>query len=454
MRSVQLVDYQQLVKLKRQLLTMVAATIFDGASPRRADLETFLAMKPQAAEYARFRAVCEQHHGGPYSWPAELQGRGLLPEDCDSQAERYHLYAQLLAEEQIAHLSRRARADGLTWYLDLPLGSNGDGYDVWAYRDCFVTGLSGGAPPDPMFTKGQCWGFPPLHPEGIREQGYGYLIDVVRHHLRHAGLLRIDHVMSLHRLFCIPNSMDSRHGVYLKYRDAELYAVLSLESHRAQAEIVGENLGTVPQHVDAAMSRHGLQRMYVLQYELQPDYGRALAQPPRHSIASLNTHDMSPWSGFWQDLDMQDLNRQGLLEGEKYDDALAGRVKARSALITFLRDRGLLDADADDAASLREACLLFLAQSPASLVLVNLEDLWMATEPQNVPGTLYERPNWRRRAPYTLEEITARPEFRELLTKVNQARNTRGSRSVLRPRSALRKAAAGRRQADQPLRGR
>ena len=145
---------------------------------------------------------------------------------------RYHLYVQWLAHQQIESVSEKAREKGVQLYLDLPLGVHPDGYDVWRERGAFILDASAGAPPDAVFTRGQEWKFPPLHPERIREQGYRYVIAYLRHHLRQAGILRIDHVMGLHRLFCIPNGMEASQGVYLRYPAEELYAILALESHR------------------------------------------------------------------------------------------------------------------------------------------------------------------------------------------------------------------------------
>ncbi len=131
-------------------------------------------------------------------------------------------------------------------YLDLPLGLHPDSFDTWRYPQLFVKGMSGGAPPDPVFTTGQNWAFQPVHPQAMRVDGYKYAIAYIRNHLRYARLLRIDHVMGLHRLYWIPEGMSGDRGLYVKYPAEEMYAILSLESHRANAGIVGENLGVVP----------------------------------------------------------------------------------------------------------------------------------------------------------------------------------------------------------------
>jgi 4-alpha-glucanotransferase len=196
-------------------------------------------------DYAAFRAVVEKRRRPWPAWPKPLSSGTIAPADYDQDACVYHLYAQWLAEQQLAAFSSAARQRGPGLYLDFPLGVHRLGYDPWRYRGTFVTDASGGAPPDAVFTQGQNWAFPPLHPELIRAQGYRYLIECLRRQLAYATFLRIDHVMSLHRLYWIPNGWLARDGVYVRYRPDELYAILCLESHRHRASIVGENLGTV-----------------------------------------------------------------------------------------------------------------------------------------------------------------------------------------------------------------
>src|SRR5215467_13280189 len=176
--------------------------------------------------------------------------------DYDEATKNYHLYVQWIIQEQLRALSEKAQARGQFLYLDLPLGLHPQSYDVWRYREFFVPHMAGGAAPDPVFTKGQNWGFPPMNPEAMRRNRYQYVIAYLRNHLRYAKLLRIDHVMGLHRLYWIPDELTGDKGVYVEYPAEELWAILSLESHRHRAGIVGENLGTVPPEVNVAMRKH------------------------------------------------------------------------------------------------------------------------------------------------------------------------------------------------------
>jgi 4-alpha-glucanotransferase len=228
--------------------------------------------------------------------------------------------------------------------------------------------------------------------------------------------------MQLHRLFWVPRGMAASDGVYVTYPAEELYAVLSLESHRHKAIIVGENLGTVPGEVYEGMDRHEVHGMYVVQYELQPG-GQGLRQPPARSVASLNTHDMPTFQGFLQGKDVDDLQSLGFFNPDQ-----ARAEKERRAAIR----RGMEEAlppeqrgPGIDQALLR-ARLEHLASSPARMVLVNLEDLWHETEPQNVPGTHMERPNWQRKARFSFEEFSTRADVVEPLKKVDELRRGGG----------------------------
>ena len=160
-------------------------------------------------------------------------------------------------------MAEEARRAGPGLYLDLPLGVHAHGYDVWREREAFAVEASGGSPPDVVFTKGQDWGFPPLHPERIRAQGYRYVLAYLRRQLACAGVLRIDHMPVFHRLFWIPHGVPASQGVYVRYPAEEYYAIFSLESHRHKAMLVGEDLGTVPPEVPESMGRHNVHRMYV-----------------------------------------------------------------------------------------------------------------------------------------------------------------------------------------------
>jgi 4-alpha-glucanotransferase len=426
LRAEPLVDYRAQMALKRRVLEELAQTLFAAPSARLEAFKRFVAANPQAQDYARFRAVVDRRREPWALWPAPLCDGTITEADFDSAVERYHLYVQWLCGEQLQSLAAKARAAGDGLYLDLPLGVNADSYDVWRERAVYATGVSAGAPPDPFFPGGQNWGFPPLHPENIRTQGYRHLVAYLRHHLKLAGVLRIDHMMGLHRLFWIPQGMPAGQGVYVSYPAEEQYAVFCLEARRHGSTLVGEDLGTVPPEVPPTMARHAIHRMYVMQYQINPWGGDPLGQVFPGAVASVNTHDMPPFAAFWQALDIQDRFDLRILDEGAANHARHERNAAREALLRALRERGLLPHDKADLLSVLRASQAYLAAGPARLVLATLEDLWGETQPQNVPGTWLERPNWRRRAKKPLEAFGQMPELMETLRTLDRTvKNTR-----------------------------
>jgi len=201
-------------------------------------------------------------------------------------------------------------------------------------------------------------------------------------------MLRIDHVMGLHRLFWIPRNLSSDKGVYVDYPADELYAILSAESHRSQAGIVGENLGTVPREVNISMRRHNVQQMYVVQYEIVGDSRRALRSVPSNTVASLNTHDMAPFRAFLEGGDIDDRLDLNFLSVAGARKERRARALMKESIVEFLQRKRLLEPDSTtDPEATFKAITEFLAASVARVVLVNLEVLWPETQPQNVPAT-------------------------------------------------------------------
>jgi 4-alpha-glucanotransferase len=423
LRAATHVDYRRTMALKREVLETLSRRFFAEPGDRDEAFQGFLHAYPKVSDYARFRAVGERQGKSWSDWPTPLRDGVVTERDYDRHSYHYHLYVQWIAHEQMLATIGHCHIQGIDLYLDLPLGVHGDSYDVWRERDVFLLGAAAGAPPDTFFTKGQNWGFPPLHPEAIRTQHYRYVLAYLRHQLAHAGWLRIDHVMGLHRLFCIPQGFEARDGVYVHYPAEELYAITCLESHRHQTRIVGENLGTVPDAVNTAMTQHQLHCMYVVQYALCADEAQPLPTVSSQAVASLNTHDMPPFAAFWKGLDLEDLLQLGLYDeaGKTVADQHRKALKHALARYVLKRDVGQADTQLEDR-DILVACLRYLAASAAPIVIVNLEDLWGEEMPQNVPGTGMERPNWQRKAALGLEAFGHMAQVTELLRALGEWR--------------------------------
>jgi 4-alpha-glucanotransferase len=417
-----MVDYRKMMYMKRQAMVELCKCLVNSPTGRLEEFRRFAREHPMIEEYARFRAVMETQNAQWPKWPQRLRNGNMKEGDYDEEIKDYHLYAQWLAHQQVQALSENARNMGVKLYFDLPAGVHPAGYDVWRHQDVFALNAAAGAPPDAVFTNGQNWEFPPLHPENIREQHYRYVIDYLRHHLRYADMLRIDHVMGLHRLFWIPQGLDAGDGVYVRYHAEELYAILAVESHRHQSIIVGEDLGIVPSYVRPAMAKHGLSRMYILYYELAENNPNTFGHITSNTVASLNTHDMPPFAAFWQDIDIPGKKGLGLLDAKGARKERKTRQRIKAALIKGLRKKNLLRKADTGTRAILQACLAFLSNSPSYFVLINLEDLWLETQSQNVPGTGDKYPSWQRKARYSLEEFCRRQDVRDILERINSLR--------------------------------
>ena len=230
-------------------------------------------------------------------------------------------------------------------------------------------------------------------------------------------------MMHFHRLFCIPEGVETRDGVYLKYHADEMYAILTLESFRNKSIVIGEDLGMVPPEVRPKMNRHGIYRMFVGQYQLIAE--NRLGEIPARSIASLNTHDMFPFASFWNETDILERQKLKLIDENTALRELEQRRQIKRTLLSILQYRDLVNTVTQDTQATMRAIFKLLATSPAFAFLINLEDLWLETHPQNVPGT-HSKQNWSRKARYTFEQFSRSAEIRDQLGKVDRDRKSAG----------------------------
>lgn len=401
------VDYEEVARLRRQVLEPMADALVGGDSRRRHEFERFLAERPELLAYAQFRAAVERHgRSEVLASPASS-----LPSLSEDPLTHYYAYCQWAAAQQL-----NAAANALPLYADVPVGVHPEGFDPYWFPTSFIPELSGGSPPDLFFEAGQNWAFAPLHPEGMREDQYRYLRAGFARAFRHASYVRIDHVMGLQRLFVMPEGRDASQGAYLSYRADELHALVSLEAYRAGASVVGEDLGTVPEGVRERMARDGMLRSWV--FEFESTLTDPLPELPRDVLGSLATHDMSRFSSFLWAHDIDESEKLGRLTPRDADDERAQRALYREALFRALKIPVLSEPQLTEAA--REGCLAHLSASDALLVLIDLEELWGETEPQNRPGT--SEGNWRQRATLTLEEIRATTRLGTELDNIDRLR--------------------------------
>jgi (1->4)-alpha-D-glucan 1-alpha-D-glucosylmutase len=291
-----------------------------------------------------------------------------------------------------------------------------------------------GAPPDAFSPRGQDWGLPPLVPGRLRDAAYAPFLATLRANMRHAGALRIDHVMGLMRLFWIPAGATPAEGAYVHYPFDDLLGLLALESHRHRCLVIGEDLGTVPDEVRRALADNDILSYRVLLFERE--HGGAFRPPasyPAPALVTASTHDLPTLAGWWEGHDIVLRAEHGLIASEVDRDVqLAERARDRQCLLDALAQAGVLPAEvAPDAQAqprmtdeLADAVQTFIAQTPSILALVQLEDTCGVREQANLPGTVEGHPNWRRKLPLTLGALAADARFRAL---VERLRATRGA---------------------------
>lgn len=403
-RQSRMVDYPEVQRLKRHVLTTLWRHVQEN-DVLRASLTRHVASHPQLSRYASFRAASEQF-GNPWQkWPKKARDgdlMGALSNEGDIACQEF---VQWLADSQMNETVSSAQSRGVGLYLDLPVGVHPNGYDTWHERASFVPGVATGAPPDSVFTNGQKWGSPPLHPEAIRQSGYDYVRRYLQHHMRAAQVLRVDHVMGMHHIFSIPDGFPPDKGTYLRYRPEEMYAVLSLESHRNRTIVIGEDLGTVPQEVRRSMASHGLNRMFVLYYEMDGLARGRVPSIPANCMASINTHDMPTFNAMWRGIDIRKQAEVGVLSRDAIPPTQRRRTRAKQRLLAILKTIcPWLGATGDPHAVL--GCVLrWFGLSRARFVMINVEDLWLETEQQNIPGVGDRHPSWRNKAARQLEAL-------------------------------------------------
>ena len=343
-------------------------------------------------------------------------------EHADALEFRAWLQFELSAQLERAASSARKAGLALGLMKDLAIGSAADSADAWANPSLFAHGASLGAPPDAYSADGQDWGLPPLVPHRLRDQGYAYLRRILRAAFRSAGALRIDHVMGLARLLWIPAGRPGSEGAYVRQPQDELLGILALESRRARALVIGEDLGTVPRELGPELASWGILSTRVLCFERKGPRFRASADYPSRALVLATTHDLPPLAGYLAGRDLE-IRRAlgGIASDQELAAALRDRAEERAALVATLEAEGELPAQnaPADPATLGAAVNGYLARTPARLLAIGLDDLAGETEPLNLPGVSVQRHrSWSRRMQRTLEDIGADPRVRAEFARI------------------------------------
>ncbi len=352
--------------------------------------------------FALWSALCVEFGNYWHDWPQEYR-RPTSPEvEAFAQAHaddvRFFAWLQWIAQEQVSAAQTTAEENGMRVGIinDLAVGVHKSSAETWMMPDVFAAGMHVGAPPDAYNQAGQDWGQPPWRPDRLRSLAYKPYRDMVRAALRRVGGARIDHILGLFRLWWVPQGLGPQMGTYIRYDHEAMVGILALEAQRAQALIVGEDLGTVEPWVREYLGRRGLLGTSVLWFEYDEHGGPLPAERWReYSMASVTTHDLPPTLGYLAGDHVRLRHDLGLLT-ETLDDELAFARHEQAGWLDVLVQRGLLDAaHRDDPEEVMLALHRFLTITPSKVLLANLVDAVGERRMQNQPGTIDEYPNWR-----------------------------------------------------------
>lgn len=448
LRATEFVDYVGIAQAKFEILELLFEQFRGGNAERRAAFAAWRAAQGGALErfalyealQAHFRARDVNVWGWP-AWPGQYHDPASPAVAAFARehaaAVDWHAWLQWLADVQLAAVAARARELGMAigLYRDLAVGASPGGAEVWHWQEVFADGANTGAPPDDLNLLGQDWGLPPFVPHRLRQAGYAPFVEVLRANMRHAGALRIDHVMGLARLFWVPRDVPATEGAYVAYPVEDLLGLVVRESVAAGCLVIGEDLGTVPAGFRERLFEAGVLSYHPLVFERYDDGNfRLPGDMPPQALVAAGTHDLPTLAGFWRGIDLQmrtqlqlfpsDALRQRLITEREWD---------RGRLLWALEREGLLpEGVGKDPAALPEltpavieAIHAYLARSRAWLMVVQPEDVFDVIDQTNVPGTLeHQHPNWQRKLPLPLEDWAADARFAQVAATVRAGRSS------------------------------
>ncbi|MBC7780436.1 MAG: 4-alpha-glucanotransferase, partial [Proteobacteria bacterium] len=430
LRAAEHVDYSAVARIKLAVLRALfeAFRRDEAGSVAAASFSRFQASTEGLRTHSTYQSIQLALHTADPSvwgwpcWPAPLRDPGS-PEvaawqQANAEEIAFHEFLEWQARLQWQRVRARARVAGVALYGDLALGADRGGSEVWGAQDDYALAISTGCPPDDFNLQGQDWGLPPYRPNRLRATACAPFRTAIEAGMAQFDALRLDHVMSLMRLFWIPAGGTPALGAYIDYPFDSLLATLKIESVRHRCMVIGEDLGTVPPAV-----REGLASAEVLSYRLlvfERDAATHFRRPdayPRLALAALGSHDLSPLQGWWTGDDLALRERLGLLDRNQFERFSWDRGEARQGLLATLAEIGLLPEGASTEAGrypmlppdLVEAVHAFLARTESMWAMVNAEDAFDLVDATNLPGTTDEHPNWRRKVPVPIEDWAPHP---------------------------------------------
>jgi 4-alpha-glucanotransferase len=421
LRDTALLSYRDVARIKLSALRETYFAFCADQRPERVqDLAAFRRERGRALAYfAAFEVLRCRFRTAWWDWPAEWQ----TPDDRVIERLRqeaseefgFHEFLQWNADRQLAACQQAARRRALpvSLYVDVAVGVDAAGADVWMEQGAFLRRLSIGAPPDAFNPAGQDWGLTAYNPHRLAAMQFAPLRTLLQSSMRYAGAIRLDHVLGLMRLYVIPRGSSAAQGAYIEFPLLSMLSVVAEESRKQRCIVIGEDLGTVPEGFRATLAAWGIWSYLVMMFEREHDGSfRPPETYPEKALATFNTHDLPTFVGWMAGHDL-DLKRSIAIAPGETD---AERERSRQAL------RQALGSHACNF----EAAVAYLAQAPARLVAIGIEDVLEVRDQINIPGTIEQHPNWRRRLPVSLEELAGDQRLARI--KAIFDRSDRGSR--------------------------
>lgn len=408
-----LIDWPQSGRAKLALFRRLFETFKGCNGPAREDFASFSAEGGEALlDHARFEALHAHFRAQDdalddwRNWPSSFHdARGTAVVDFAHVHEEevsFHLFLQWLAGRSLASAQKSCRDAGMAVGLitDFAVGTDAKGSHPWSRRSEMLSGLSVGAPPDLFNAKGQSWGIAALCPHAMKPRGYRAFIEALRATMRHAGGVRIDHAMGLARLWVVPEDASPVDGAYIAYPADDLFRLIALESWRNRAIVVGEDLGTVEAGFRARLHETGILGTQVMWFERDDGGFFSSSIYSSNAMATTTTHDLPTTAGWWEGRDIADREAADVISADEAARERGDRDGAREALWRTFRHDGLVNGEAAHevpAERAIETAAAFIGRTPSPLVILPLDDALALREQANMPGTVDEYPNWRRR---------------------------------------------------------
>ncbi|GAB6183213.1 4-alpha-glucanotransferase [Thermodesulfovibrio hydrogeniphilus] len=403
-------EYKKIWQEKIKKLKEKFQQILKNQAQKIDDLEEYKkslcpAIRKDLEYFAVFCYLREKFGKNWQSWKEELRNFNESVIDKiyeENQREiLFYEYLQMLIDKELEEIKK------YNLCLDLAFGSVKQSFDVWRHQEIYALQCELGAPPDDFNPKGQKWGFPPLIPFKLRQEGYIPFIKILKANMK-GSILRFDHALGLFRAFWIPEGFSAKDGAYVKYPYQELLSIIALESWINKTAVIGEDLGTAEDWMRQELIKRKMSSWRVFYFEKRDEGFKKSDEYPEEALCSITTHDLPTLKGYWMGKDLEIRKKLSLFDDSTYEKALQDREGDKKKILE------LLNISQESLHKILLSIIKFLSNTKCKYLLLYPEDLLLIEEQTNLPGTTTEYPNWQRKLPLTVEEFLKLPIWAEI----------------------------------------